>query len=151
MRAQNYLGVMYREGQSVPRSDAEAVKWFQFAASHRSPEGCHNLALMYSKGRGLTRDEVQASAYFLKGAMLEYPESQVELARRHVTGEGVSIDLVEACAWYDVAVRAGHSAATVTRDAMMRSLSSTQVSAARARSDAIKTQIEAEEIARSRP
>jgi hypothetical protein len=58
---------------------------------------------------------------------------------------------VEACAWYDVAARAGHSEATVARDAMLRSLSSTQVSAARARSDAIKTQIEAEKAARLHP
>jgi hypothetical protein len=34
---------------------------------------------------------------------------------------------------------------------MMRSLSASQVSAARARADAIRTQIEAEEAARNRP
>jgi TPR repeat protein len=141
---------MYREGQSVDRSDAEALRWFQFAVNHGSGEGCLNLSRMYFLGIGVAKDESKALGLLRKGAMLEDGLSQAELGRRLAKGDGVPADPVEAGAWYDLSVRGGNTDAKPERDALYRSLSAAQVSAARARAAALTTQIEAEIAARRR-
>jgi TPR repeat protein len=129
----------------------EAIRWFGYSIAHRGGWGCFSMAGMYRDGKGFAKDEVKASEYFLKGAMLEHVDSQLELARRYLAGKGLAVDLVEACAWYDVAARKGDSDATVARDGMLRSFSSTQVSAARSRSDAIISLMKDEKAARRSP
>jgi TPR repeat protein len=100
----------------------------------------------------VAKDESKALAILQKGAMLEHTLAQAELARRLAVGDGAPADPVEACAWYDVSVRGGNDDAKPARDALFRSLSAAQLSAARARAAALTSQIEAEKIARrSRP
>lgn len=150
--AQSYVGLMYLKGQSVTQSDSEARRWFEFSVNHGSGAGHLYLAQLYFDGKGVAKDDAKALGILTKGALLGHSPSQAELGRRLEAGDGVVGDPVEASAWYDLAVRGGEQDAKPARDALYRSLSAAQVSAARARAAAITSQIEAEEAARrSRP
>jgi TPR repeat protein len=142
---------MHREGHFVARNDAEALRWFQFAADHASGAGCLNLSEMYFQGRGVAKDESRALAILRRGAMLGDPFSQAELARRLQAGDGVRGDSVEACAWYDLSARGGNESAKVGHDSICRSLSAAQMSAASARAASFAAEIKAAEAARNNP
>src|SRR5262245_63005191 len=52
-RAQAILGVMYANGQGVPKSDTEAMKWYQIAADQGDPGAQTALGVIYVNGLGV--------------------------------------------------------------------------------------------------
>jgi TPR repeat protein len=62
-KAQNELGVMYRQGDGVPRDKAESVKWYRRAALQKYPDALYNLGIAYFNGDGVASDELRAYAY----------------------------------------------------------------------------------------
>ena len=62
--AQHNLGVMYHEGQGVPRDYAEALKWLRLAAEQGDADSQYNLGFMYGMGQGVARSRVQAHLWF---------------------------------------------------------------------------------------
>ena len=54
--AQNSLGVMYRNGQGVPKDDAQAVKWYRLAADQGNASAQSLLGAMYASGQGVPKD-----------------------------------------------------------------------------------------------
>ena len=58
--AQSTLGVMYRDGRSVPQDYAEAIRWFRAAANHGDAAAQFNLGVMYKNGDGVPQDYVEA-------------------------------------------------------------------------------------------
>jgi len=59
--AQNYLGVMYDNGEGVPEDDKEAVKWYRKAAEQGNRFGQYSLGVMCARGEGVLGD--YATAY----------------------------------------------------------------------------------------
>ena len=62
--AQYVLGLMYDNGQGVPKDDAEAVKWYRLAADQGYALPQFNLGLKYFNGEGVPKDLVQAHAWW---------------------------------------------------------------------------------------
>jgi len=62
--AQLRLGLMYREGNGVPKDDKQAVAWLSKAAEQGQVEAQENLGFSYAKGLGVERDWVQAGKWF---------------------------------------------------------------------------------------
>ncbi len=60
--AQWQLGVLYHEGESVPKDDAMAVQWFERAADQGYASAQATLGAYYEAGRGVTQDF--SKAYF---------------------------------------------------------------------------------------
>ena len=58
--AQYNLGLMYVNGEGVPKDDAEAVRWYRLAAEQGDASAQHNLGVMYANGRGVLKDSVLA-------------------------------------------------------------------------------------------
>lgn len=58
--AQNKLGIIYGQGDGVPKDCAEAAKWFAKAAEQGFPHALYNLGLLYHKGLGVPRDPAKA-------------------------------------------------------------------------------------------
>ena len=58
--AQYNLGLMYANGEGVPKDDAEAVKWYRLAAEQGQANAQHNLGVMYANGEGVLKDSVLA-------------------------------------------------------------------------------------------
>lgn len=66
--AQFNLGLMYAEGQSVPKDPAKAVELFTKAAEQGNVDAQNNLGVMYFVGEGITRDVEKAKHWFEKAA-----------------------------------------------------------------------------------
>ena len=47
VRAQAWLGMMYRDGQGVEKNFKEAFKWFRKAADQGNASAQYNLGMMY--------------------------------------------------------------------------------------------------------
>ena len=62
--AQNYLGLMYLDGEGVPEDYAAAVSWFRKAAEQGHAIAQTNLGDMYATGRGVAQAYVQAHMWF---------------------------------------------------------------------------------------
>ena len=58
--AQDNLGLMYVNGQGVPRDYVEAARWFRRAAIQGYAWAQNNLGLMYGLGDGVPQDYVMA-------------------------------------------------------------------------------------------
>ena len=54
------LGVLYWEGQGVPRSHSVATKWWQRAAKHNVAAAQYNLSLIHYLGKEVARNPEQA-------------------------------------------------------------------------------------------
>ena len=68
--SQFYIGALYSAGIGVPRSDAEAFRWFSRAADQGHSHAMLILAGLYATGRGVTKDNVKAYkwAYIVSAA-----------------------------------------------------------------------------------
>jgi TPR repeat protein len=62
--AQYNLGVMYANGEGVPKDEREAVRWYRKAAEQGAPSAQFNLAYLYATGRGVPKDDVQAYVWW---------------------------------------------------------------------------------------
>ena len=62
--AQFNLGLMYRNGDGVPKDSREAAKWFRKSAEQGNAVAQCNLGLMYAEGDGVLKDSVQAHAWY---------------------------------------------------------------------------------------
>ena len=62
-RAQNNLGIRYRNGEGVKRDYAKAVKWFRKAAEQGHVDAQNSLAVRYKHGQGVPKDMVQCLAW----------------------------------------------------------------------------------------
>ena len=49
-------GLMYSNGEGVPKNDAEAVRWYRMAAEQGDTQAQVNLGVMYSNGEGIPKD-----------------------------------------------------------------------------------------------
>ena len=63
-QAQYILGVMYTEGDGVPRDYSQAASWFKMAAEHGDSEAQFNLGFMYANGRGVPEDDAEAVRWY---------------------------------------------------------------------------------------
>jgi len=105
--AQNNLGVMYDNGQSVTQSYAEAVKWYRKAAEQGQALAQYNLGVMYEKGQGLAQNEAEAVKWYRKAAEQGYVDAQYNLGVMYEKGQGVAKSYAEAVKWYRKAAEQG--------------------------------------------
>jgi hypothetical protein len=90
------IGVMYFNGRSVLRDDAQAVDWWRKAAAQGQGAALQNLGVAYSTGRGVGRDLVQAAQWWRKAADTGNVAAINSLAAAYSTGAGVDKDPGEA-------------------------------------------------------
>lgn len=62
--AQNNLGLMYDNGEGVPKDASQAVMWYRKAAEQGYALAQYNLGVRYAKGEGVPKDYVQAAKWF---------------------------------------------------------------------------------------
>ena len=63
-KAQNTIGVCYKNGTGVKKDFAEAVKWYRLAAQQDHAMAQSNLGVCYANGEGVDRDYEEASFWF---------------------------------------------------------------------------------------
>jgi TPR repeat protein len=72
-QAQELVGIMYRNGQGVPKDPEQALLWLNKAAEANRPLAQHHLGIIYYTGDGVQADPVKALMW-LQIAIVHYPE-----------------------------------------------------------------------------
>jgi TPR repeat protein len=102
-RAQSLLGIMHANGQGVPRSDSDAVRWLRLAADQGKAVAQFQLGSMFARGRGVPQDYTEASRWYRLAADQNHAQAQYELGFLYATGDGVEEDFVTAHMWFNLA------------------------------------------------
>lgn len=98
--AQFALGVMYDNGEGVPKDASQAVTWYRKAAEQGHAGAQFALGIMYRHGEGVSKDMAQAAAWYRKAAEQGHAGAQFSLGAMYDSGEGVPKDYVQAAKWF---------------------------------------------------
>lgn len=110
-RAENWLGVLYHNGDGVTQDDRTAAAWYRRAAEHGFVVAQFNLAAEYVEGRGVPQDDAEAAHWFGEAARRGYAPAERELGTLYHEGRGVARDPEAALKWWRAAAAAGDAAA----------------------------------------
>ena len=94
--AQFSLGLMYADGEGVPKDDAEAVRWYRLAAEQGQAAAQYNLGVRYAFGQGALKDDDEAVKWFRLAAEQGRPDAQFNLGTMYTNGRSVPKDDAEA-------------------------------------------------------
>jgi TPR repeat protein len=98
--AQLALGMLYANGQGVPKDDQQYIFWARKAADQGYAVAQDALGYVYLNGRGVPEDDQQAVAWFRKAADQGYAAAQNRLGFMYLTGVGAPKDDEQAVAWF---------------------------------------------------
>jgi TPR repeat protein len=105
--AQYNLGVLYENGQGVPKDYARAVEWYRKGAEQGYSEAQNNLANMYAFGLGVPQDAAEAVVWLRRAAQQGQSGAQYNLGIMYTLGQGVPKDYEQAEAWLRLAAGQG--------------------------------------------
>jgi uncharacterized protein len=128
--SQYNLGIMYQDGQGVPRDYDEAVKWFRLAADQGYANAQYDLGIMYRDGQGVPRDYAEAVKWFRLAADQGDAEAQSNLGIRYAEGQGVPQDYVRAHMWFNLSAAKGNQMAIKNRDQVAGHMTPAQIAEA---------------------
>lgn len=140
-RAQFDLGVCYRFGQGVPRSEAMAVKWYRKAAAQGYAKAQYNLGVSCDFGQGTPKDHAAAVAWYRKAAEQGHAKAQYNLGVSYKYGQGVALDRTEAYAWLTLAAANGAKIALRSREDVARRLSPQELEWAQVRARQLRGEL----------
>lgn len=109
--AQNELGDNYFFGRGVDIDYAQAVFWFQKAASQGNARGQFNLGYCYEYGKGVAKEISMAKALYQKAADQGSAEAKYHLGEIYYRGEGVEKAYVQAFKLFQEAAEQGVASA----------------------------------------
>ena len=108
--AQYQLGLLYANGQGVPKDDVRARQWYEKAASQGHALAQVNLASLYDYARGGSQDFRMAVRWYLRAANQGNDLAQQRLGLLYERGDGVPKDFVQAYMWYKLGNSEGSNA-----------------------------------------
>ena len=95
MRAQNGLGVLYRDGDAGKPDKKRAAYWFRRSAENGYVYAMYSLAMLYRDGDGVARNDVEAHMWFDLASSLNFDPKAIFqrdlIARRMDAEQGQSI------------------------------------------------------------
>jgi TPR repeat protein len=110
-RSRFAIGMMYHNGQGVPKDYTQAASWYRKAAEQGHAASQYSLGLMYSKGEGIQQDSEQAVGWYRKAAEQGNARAQSNLGFMYFIGQGVPKDYAQAAGWYHKAAEQGYAIA----------------------------------------
>jgi TPR repeat protein len=120
------LGLMYDNGQGVPRNYAEAMKWYRLAADQERADAQYQLGHLYYQ----QADYTEAVKWFQLAADQGRPDAQSNLGAMYAEGEGVPQDLVQALKWFILSATQNHKDAMENRDKALLIMTHSQIAEA---------------------
>jgi len=143
-RAENWLGVLYHNGQGVAQDDRTAVAWYRRAAERDDVVAQFNLAAEYVEGTGVPQDDAEAAKWFGRAASRGYPPAERELGTMYHEGRGgLERSAAEAVKWWRAAANAGDAGAAKALQGATAAEAAVQAESAR-RAAARKAELPAE-------
>lgn len=109
--AQYNLATLFANGDGVPQSWDEAVKWFTRAAERGLAEAQYMLGKCYSTAKGVTPNYYEAARWFQKAAEQGIAAAQCDFGACYFSGLGVVQNYFEAVKWYQKAADQGYALA----------------------------------------
>jgi TPR repeat protein len=109
--AQYFLGVMYENGQGVPKDYEVAYRWYVEAAYQGHVPAQNNLGALYEEGQGVKQNYPTAVLWYQLAADGGSAKAQFNLAEMYVHGRGGVINADKARFWYYQAAGQGHKKA----------------------------------------
>jgi TPR repeat protein len=128
--AQYNLGLLYANGQGVPKDDAQARQWYEKAAVQGHADAQVNLGSLYDYGRGVPQDFKMAVRWYRRSAEQGNDLAQRRLGLLYERGDGVPQDYVQAYMWYKLGAANGTKSGAVLRDELAIRMTSDQILAA---------------------
>lgn len=116
--AEFQLGLIYANGQSVPKDDKQAAEWFTKAANKGLMAAQTKLGFMYAVGRGVAQNYTTALYWCYKAAEQGDVIAQYNLGLMYAKGQGVVKDNSLALSWYSKAALQGDAHAQFNLGAM---------------------------------
>jgi localization factor PodJL len=101
------LGLKYADGDGIPASDPEAVRWLEKAAQAGEAVAQYRLGTLYEKGRGVAVDPKQAASWYAQSAKLGNRKAMHNLAVAYADGAGIEKNFAEAARWFKSAAELG--------------------------------------------
>lgn len=102
-RCEVIAATAYLTGDVIRQNSANALKWFQAAASKNDGAACEKLAYVYARGIGVPVDNGESLKWLQRAADLNYPPAVYELAMEFESGKNITHDLVRARKLYEQA------------------------------------------------
>ncbi len=109
--AEYALGVLYANGQGVPKDDAIAFSWYVKAAEAGYADAQYNVAIAYYNGQGVPQDYLRAFSWFLKAGDQGLVVAEYDLGVMYFQGRGVPQDYASAMSWFQKAADRGNPSA----------------------------------------
>ena len=125
--AQYHLGLLYANGQGVPKDDAQARQWYEKAAVQGYAIAQASLASLYDYGRGGPQDFKMAVRWYLRAANQGNELAQRKLGLLYERGDGVPKDYVQAYMWYKLGTANGGTVGALQRDELAIRMTSDQL------------------------
>jgi len=103
-RAQNGLGVLYRDGLGTLKNERTAAKWFRESAEKGYAFGMFNLGMMYRDGSGVARDDIEAHKWLTLASTVHYDRQAAferDLLARRMSAQQKDEARARAQAWLD--------------------------------------------------
>ena len=129
--AQYNLGLLYANGQGVPKDDAQARQWYEKAALQGHADAQVNLGSLYDYGRGGPQDFRMAVRWYRRSADQGNELAQRRLGLMYERGDGVPKDYVQAYMWYKLGAANGGKTAVMMRDELAIRMTSDQLAEAK--------------------
>jgi TPR repeat protein len=102
---------LLRSETTVPKNDAQALIWYQAAASAGLPQAENNLAYAYHTGHGVAQNDAMATKYYGLAAQAGLANAQNSLGFLLQNGLGVPENDAQALGWYQKAAAQGFATA----------------------------------------
>lgn len=129
--AQYHLGLLYANGQGLPKDDAQARQWYEKAAAQGHANAQANLGSLYDYGRGGPQDFKMAARWYLRSANQGNDFAQRKLGLLYERGDGVPKDYVQAYMWYKLGAANGGKIGALQRDELAIRMTSDQLAEAK--------------------
>ena len=104
------LGLMFYEGDEIPKDHDQAAHWFRLAAAADLPAGEAALGYLHEQGLGVGQSFAQALSWYRKAAKDNHAWAQYRLGLMYRDGRGVSRDAVRAASFLSAAAEQGDMA-----------------------------------------
>ena len=121
------IGQLYLHGEGVVKNEAEAARWYGFAAKQGHTDAQYKLGKMYYDGIGVDQDTDAAVYWTMLSAKGGNPYAQNGLGEMYYYGEGVPENSVTANMWMELALVNGFDRGEDFKEYIVRRMSSDDV------------------------
>jgi TPR repeat protein len=107
-KAQEKVGMMYRDAQGVEQDFREALQWFEKAAAQDDTQAMISVGFLYGNGQGVPRNYSEEMKWIRRAAEANDPAGQYDLGVMIMEGRQTPGFERESASWIDKAAQQGY-------------------------------------------